>query len=145
MSETGRCNNPHRWTQFLIDTVVPSSMNPVGEEGNLFSALFDKVPAKRAGNEDDIAGTVLYLVSRAGVSLRRPFGACPFPPCGAEILTILSRPMWMEYRFALTEAAFCLPMVKNDIGYKGNIGKVGTCISETKMLRTRPYMRLFFN
>ncbi|KAJ5253401.1 hypothetical protein N7505_012064 [Penicillium chrysogenum] len=45
---------------------VPSNMNPVGEEGNLFSALFDKVPAKRAGNEDDIAGTVLYLVSRAG-------------------------------------------------------------------------------
>lgn len=44
-------------------------MNPVGEEGNLFSALFDKVPAKRAGNEDDIAGTVLYIVSRAGVSL----------------------------------------------------------------------------
>ncbi|KAF4975183.1 hypothetical protein FZEAL_7991 [Fusarium zealandicum] len=45
---------------------VPSNMNPVGQEGNMFSALFDKVPAKRAGNEDDIAGTVLYLVSRAG-------------------------------------------------------------------------------
>ncbi|KEZ42167.1 Biuret amidohydrolase [Scedosporium apiospermum] len=45
---------------------VPSSMNPIGEEGNLFSALFDQVPAKRAGNEDDIAGTILYLVSRAG-------------------------------------------------------------------------------
>ncbi|KAF4952631.1 hypothetical protein FSARC_12593 [Fusarium sarcochroum] len=45
---------------------VPSKMNPVGEEGNLFGALFDKVPAKRAGNEDDIAGTILYLVSRAG-------------------------------------------------------------------------------
>lgn len=44
-------------------------MNPVGEEGNLFSNLFDKVPAKRAGNEDDIAGTILYIVSRAGVSL----------------------------------------------------------------------------
>lgn len=43
-------------------------MNPVGAEGNMFSALFDKVPAKRAGNEDDIAGAVLYLVSRAGVS-----------------------------------------------------------------------------
>ena len=47
-------------------------MNPVGEEGNLFSALFDQVPAKRAGNEDDIAGTILYLVSRAGVSLHLP-------------------------------------------------------------------------
>ncbi|KAJ5804442.1 uncharacterized protein N7518_000745 [Penicillium psychrosexuale] len=45
---------------------VPSNMNPVGEEGNMFSSLFDKVPAKRAGNEDDIAGAVLYLVSRAG-------------------------------------------------------------------------------
>ncbi|KAL1871331.1 hypothetical protein VTK73DRAFT_2085 [Phialemonium thermophilum] len=45
---------------------VPSNMNPVGEEGNIFSALFDKVPARRAGNEHDIAGTVLYLVSRAG-------------------------------------------------------------------------------
>ncbi|KAJ5373494.1 hypothetical protein N7517_005500 [Penicillium concentricum] len=45
---------------------VPSNMNPVGEEGNVFSALFDKVPAKRAGIEDDIAGTILYLVSRAG-------------------------------------------------------------------------------
>lgn len=47
--------------------VVPSNMNPVGEEGNMFSSLFDKVPAKRAGNEHDIAGAVLYLVSRAGV------------------------------------------------------------------------------
>ncbi|OIW24527.1 NAD(P)-binding protein [Coniochaeta ligniaria NRRL 30616] len=45
---------------------VPSNMNPVGEEGNMFSSLFDKVPAKRAGNEHDIAGAVLYLVSRAG-------------------------------------------------------------------------------
>ncbi|KAK8066948.1 short-chain dehydrogenase [Apiospora hydei] len=45
---------------------VPSSMNPVGEEGNIFSALFDKVPAKRPGNEADIAGAVLYLASRAG-------------------------------------------------------------------------------
>lgn len=43
-------------------------MNPVGEEGNMFSSLFDKVPAKRAGNDEDIAGVVLYLSSRAGVS-----------------------------------------------------------------------------
>lgn len=42
-------------------------MNPVGEEGNMFSSLFDKVPAKRAGNDEDIAGVVLYLASRAGV------------------------------------------------------------------------------
>jgi hypothetical protein len=44
-------------------------MNPVGAEGNIFSSLFDKVPAKRAGNSEDIAGTILYLVSKAGVSL----------------------------------------------------------------------------
>ncbi|KAK1966025.1 short chain dehydrogenase [Colletotrichum sublineola] len=45
---------------------VPSKMNPVGEEGNMFANLFDQVPAKRAGNEEDIAGAVLYLASRAG-------------------------------------------------------------------------------
>ncbi|KAH8657782.1 7-alpha-hydroxysteroid dehydrogenase [Xylariales sp. PMI_506] len=45
---------------------VPSNMNPVGEEGNMFSNLFDKVPAKRAGGDEDIAGAVLYLASRAG-------------------------------------------------------------------------------
>lgn len=43
-------------------------MNPIGAEGNIFSALFDKVTAKRAGNSEDIAGTILYLVSKAGVS-----------------------------------------------------------------------------
>ncbi|KAF4124733.1 Asp-tRNAAsn/Glu-tRNAGln amidotransferase A subunit or related amidase [Geosmithia morbida] len=47
---------------------VPSNMNPVGQEGNMFSALFDKVPAKRAGRDEDIAGTVLYLASRAGIA-----------------------------------------------------------------------------
>jgi hypothetical protein len=40
----------------------------VGQEGNIFSNLFDKVPAKRAGNEEDLVGSVLYLSSRAGVS-----------------------------------------------------------------------------
>lgn len=69
VSETGRYDNTRQCIELLIDTVVPSCMNPVGEEGNLFSALFDKVPAKRAGNEDDIAGTILYIVSRAGVSI----------------------------------------------------------------------------
>jgi hypothetical protein len=42
-------------------------MNPVGEAGNMFSSLFDRVPARRAGNEEDIAGTIIYLASRAGV------------------------------------------------------------------------------
>ncbi|KAI6083705.1 short chain dehydrogenase [Hypoxylon rubiginosum] len=45
---------------------VPSKMNPVGEEGNIFSNLFDKVPARRAGGEEDIASVVIYLASRAG-------------------------------------------------------------------------------
>ncbi|KAG7053066.1 NAD(P)-binding protein [Colletotrichum scovillei] len=44
----------------------PSRMNPVGEEGNVFNSLFDKVPAKRAGQDEDIAGAVIYLASRAG-------------------------------------------------------------------------------
>ena len=66
----------------IMYTVVPSNMNPVGAEGNIFSNLFDKVPAKRAAIAEDIAGTVLYLVSKAGVSLlafvgviRRRFGS----------------------------------------------------------------------
>ncbi|CAK7274938.1 hypothetical protein SEPCBS119000_006430 [Sporothrix epigloea] len=45
---------------------VPSKMNPVGAEGNMFSNLFDKMPAKRAGQEDDIFGAVIYLASRGG-------------------------------------------------------------------------------
>lgn len=49
-------------------------MNPVGEEGNMFSSLFDKVPAKRAGTDEDIAGVVLYLCSRAGVSSQNRLG-----------------------------------------------------------------------
>jgi enoyl-[acyl-carrier-protein] reductase (NADH) len=44
-------------------------MNQVGEAGNMFSSLFDRVPAKRAGNEEDMAGSVIYLISRAGVSV----------------------------------------------------------------------------
>lgn len=47
-------------------------MNPVGAEGNMFANLFDKVPAKRAGKLEDIAGTVLYLCSQAGVSKTNP-------------------------------------------------------------------------
>ena len=46
-----------------------SAMNPINAEGNMFSNLFDKVPAKRAGVPEDVIGTVLYLVSKAGVAL----------------------------------------------------------------------------
>ena len=56
-------------TFLTFSKVVPSSMNPIGQEGNIFSNLFDKVPAKRAARTKDIAGTVLYLASKAGVSL----------------------------------------------------------------------------
>jgi len=58
-------------------------MNPVGEAGNMFSALFDRVPAKRAGNEEDIAGSVLYLVSRAGVSLS--FSCPDYSTCRCDL------------------------------------------------------------
>jgi hypothetical protein len=57
--------------------VVPSKMNPVGEAGNMFSSLFDRVPARRAGNEEDIAGTVIYLASRAGVRYTPLFRGVP--------------------------------------------------------------------
>ncbi|KAK5113238.1 hypothetical protein LTR62_003574 [Meristemomyces frigidus] len=40
---------------------VPSNMNPVGQEGNMFANLFDKVPARRAGKYEDLAGTVLHI------------------------------------------------------------------------------------
>lgn len=54
------------------NAVVPSNMNPVGAAGNIFSNLFDQVPAKRPAGEEDIAGAVLYLASRAGVSKTSP-------------------------------------------------------------------------
>jgi NAD(P)-dependent dehydrogenase (short-subunit alcohol dehydrogenase family) len=47
---------------------VPSKMNPVEEDGNQFAQLFEKMPAKRIGKSEDIAGTILYLCSQAGVS-----------------------------------------------------------------------------
>ncbi|KAI1341769.1 7-alpha-hydroxysteroid dehydrogenase [Xylariaceae sp. FL0016] len=45
---------------------VPTKMNVVGEEGNMFANLIDKVPAKRVGRMEDMAGTVIYLCSKAG-------------------------------------------------------------------------------
>lgn len=47
-------------------------MNPIdvpGAKGNIFEGLVQKVPAKRVGRFEDIAGTVLYLTSQAGVSI----------------------------------------------------------------------------
>jgi len=52
----------------LRKTVVPSNMNPMGTGAgaDIFGDLVEKVPAKRAGNIDDLAGIVLFLVSKAG-------------------------------------------------------------------------------
>lgn len=43
-------------------------MNPMGSSGSndIFGDLVSKVPAKRAGSLDDMAGIVLFLVSKAG-------------------------------------------------------------------------------
>ncbi|TVY44300.1 Rhamnolipids biosynthesis 3-oxoacyl-[acyl-carrier-protein] reductase [Lachnellula occidentalis] len=48
--------------------VVPSNMNPMGTGAgaDIFGDLVQKVPAKRAGSMDDLAGVVLFLVSKAG-------------------------------------------------------------------------------
>ncbi|KAG4418087.1 hypothetical protein IFR04_008748 [Cadophora malorum] len=47
---------------------VPSNMNPMGtgQGADIFGDLVQKVPARRAGNVDDLAGVVLFLVSKAG-------------------------------------------------------------------------------
>jgi len=47
---------------------VPSNMNPIGtgKGADIFGDLVQKVPAKRAGGTDDLAGIVLFLVSKAG-------------------------------------------------------------------------------
>lgn len=66
-------------------------MNPVGAEGNMFANLFDKVPARRAGKMEDIAGTVLYLCSQAGVSV---------PSClQVRRANAANRLMWMAVVF----------------------------------------------
>jgi NAD(P)-dependent dehydrogenase (short-subunit alcohol dehydrogenase family) len=45
-------------------------MNPVEDSGNQFAELFEKMPAKRIGKLEDIAGVILYLCSQAGVRTR---------------------------------------------------------------------------
>jgi NAD(P)-dependent dehydrogenase (short-subunit alcohol dehydrogenase family) len=52
----------------LMSAVVPSAMNPMGSGAgaDIFGDLVEKVPAKRAGGVDDMAGVVLFLVSKAG-------------------------------------------------------------------------------
>ena len=84
-------------------------MNPVGEEGNMFSSLFDKVPAKRAGNEDDIAGAVLYLVSRAGVRSSYSLTTTLEPRTNSYRLMSMGCP------FVLTVVVFFLLMAKSKL------------------------------
>jgi hypothetical protein len=87
-------------------------MNPVGEAGNMFSSLFDRVPAKRAGNEEDIAGSVIYLISRAGVS----------PPISSgRFCTIVKEPLLINPSHTSTAClsvsmagGFLLPMDRNE-------------------------------
>ena len=43
-------------------------MNVIGDGNNQFARLLDSMPAKRVGRMEDVAGTVLYLCSQAGVS-----------------------------------------------------------------------------
>jgi NAD(P)-dependent dehydrogenase (short-subunit alcohol dehydrogenase family) len=50
----------------LIREVVPSNVNPMGIGSDVFGGLVEKTPAKRAGGLDDLAGVVLFLVSKAG-------------------------------------------------------------------------------
>ncbi|KKY14079.1 putative short-chain dehydrogenase [Phaeomoniella chlamydospora] len=50
----------------LASKYAPCRMNPVEEGGNQFGDLFDKMPAKRIGRTEDIAGTILFLCSKAG-------------------------------------------------------------------------------
>lgn len=80
-------------------------MNPVGAEGNIFSSLFDKVPAKRAGVSEDMAGTILYLVSKAGVSASVYFTLCFI--FKVRLIIALSRHMWMVSRYVSMVAEFC--------------------------------------
>jgi NAD(P)-dependent dehydrogenase (short-subunit alcohol dehydrogenase family) len=52
----------------LTNAVVPSNMNPMGtgSGADIFGDLVSKVPAERAGGLEDLAGVVLFLVSKAG-------------------------------------------------------------------------------
>lgn len=45
---------------------LPSKMNPIQDGSNQFAGLFTRMPAKRIGRTQDIAGVVLYLCSEAG-------------------------------------------------------------------------------
>jgi NAD(P)-dependent dehydrogenase (short-subunit alcohol dehydrogenase family) len=38
----------------------------IGSGADVFGGLVEKTPAKRAGGLDDLAGVVLFLVSKAG-------------------------------------------------------------------------------
>lgn len=74
-------------------------MNPVGEAGNQFDSLFAKMPAKRVGSLEDVAGITLFLCSQAGVSSRACSNALlPLISAAHGMLTLCSVPSrtWMD-------------------------------------------------
>lgn len=104
-------------------------MNPVGEEGNIFNSLFDQVPAKRSGNEEDIAGTIIYLVSRAGV--RSSLCYQYFTDRAWEKLDMLTdhfRLMLMGFLSVSMVGVFLSPMAKNDGVVVALLGRNGWCL-----------------
>lgn len=72
----------------------------------MFANLFDKVPARRAGKMEDIAGTILYLCSQAGVSIH-----CDWLPARTNMSC---RHMSMAVVSAWTAGGCLLPMDKSD-------------------------------
>ena len=45
---------------------IPSEINDISNPNSFIAKLKDIIPIGRVGNEEDIAGAVLYLASRAG-------------------------------------------------------------------------------
>jgi hypothetical protein len=98
------------------------AMNPINAEGNIFANLFDKVPARRAGVPDDIVGTILYLVSKAGVSTPN-----------MTWMEIDFRRMLMDGLCVLMVGEFLLPMGRNEVPPREGISR-GQCVCEVYIL-----------
>jgi len=81
----------------LEDLTDGRAMNPINAAGNMFANLFDKVPAKRAGEPEDIVATILYLVSKAGVS-------CLALCADGRLTSMAGRCVWMEGEYWLQTA-----------------------------------------
>lgn len=73
-------------------------MNPVEEGSNQFSQLFEKMPAKRIGKLEDVAGAILYLCSQAGVSVFVILEAKLETPYCREVLITEPRQAYVDGR-----------------------------------------------